>query len=348
MTNETSDTAMTCDAAHSAAASETNPPIILSLAPMEGVTGHVYRQVHAECFGGFDRYYTPFLSPRADHYSFNRRDAKEADPSNNSGLDVTPQILTNKVDDFLAGARQLADRGYTEINLNLGCPSGTVVSKGKGSGFLRHPAELEDFLRIICSKSPLPLSIKTRIGVESDDEYEEILDIYCRCPLTELIVHPRVQKDFYKGKPRWEPYGLTLERAPFPVAYNGNVFTTQGMDALLDAYPQTRHVMIGRGALTNPALPRQIKGGPAATSAEMRHFHNRLFEEYAKEMGDGNAVSHMKEWWSYTRFCFEDPMAVRRAIRKTRTAADYQTAVSRVFREQPLSESPRFQSGGKL
>lgn len=315
--------------------------MIVSLAPMEGLTGHVFRRVHAECFGVLDRYYTPFLAPPRVGTRFGSRVRAELDPEVNAGLNVIPQLLGKNADEFVWAARILAEMGYTEVNLNLGCPSGTVVSKGKGSGFLRDPEGLEAFLRDICERSPLPVSVKTRLGLEDDSEYERILELYCRLPLAELIVHPRVQRDRYRGTPRWEPYGETLARASFPVAYNGDIFGTGDVEALLGAYPNTRHVMVGRGLLTNPALARMLSGGESATAAELERFHDRLFEAYQVEMG-GNAVFRMKEWWFYAQHAFADPRPVHRAIRKARRVDEYKAAAGRVFREQRLAEVARF------
>lgn len=309
---------------------------------MEGITGNIFRRVHAECFGALDRYYTPFLAPPQVGSSFGGKAYREVDPERNQGLDVVPQLLTNDADAFVWATRQLAGMGYSEVNLNLGCPSGTVVAKGKGSGFLRHLEKLEAFLQDVCERSSLPVSVKTRVGVQSDEEYEQILELYCRLPLKELIVHPRVQRDRYQGSPRRVLYGETLARAPFPVAYNGDVFALDDMEALVRAYPKTRHVMLGRGILTNPALARVLRGGPAATALELKRFHDKLFGAYEAEMG-GNAVFRMKEWWSYARFSFEDPLAVHRAVRKVRTVGDYEAAVERIFRTEGLADSPRFQ-----
>ena len=309
---------------------------------MEGITGNIFRRVHAECFGALDRYYTPFLAPPQVGSSFGGKAYREVDPGRNQGLDVVPQLLTNDADAFVWATRQLAGMGYSEVNLNLGCPSGTVVAKGKGSGFLRHLEKLEAFLQDVCERSSLPVSVKTRVGVQSDEEYEQILELYCRLPLKELIVHPRVQRDRYQGSPRRVLYGETLARAPFPVAYNGDVFALGDMEALVRAYPKTRHVMLGRGILTNPALARVLRGGSVATAAELKRFHDKLFGAYEAEMG-GNAVFRMKEWWSYARFSFEDPLAAHRAVRKVPTVGDYEAAVERIFRTEGLADSPRFQ-----
>lgn len=316
----------------------------VSLAPMEGLTGHVFRKVHAECFGALDRYYTPFLPPPRVNSRFGGRFAKEVDPENNRGLDVVPQLLTKNSDEFVWAARLLADMGYGEVNLNLGCPSKTVTAKGKGSGFLGHLEELEAFLEDACARSPLPVSVKTRVGVHDDAEFEQVLDLYCRHPLRELIVHPRVQSDLYRGIPRKELYGRALARAPFPVAYNGDLFTCEDVASLASRYPGTCHVMLGRGILANPALARMLGGGPAATREELHRFHDALFSAYEQEMG-GNAVARMKEWWSYAKFAFAAPVAVQRALRKARKVDEYQSAVCRVFGEQELAKTARYLPG---
>lgn len=315
--------------------------IMLSLAPMEGLTGQTFRRVHAACFGALDRYYTPFVAPPRVGNAFGGRAARELDPQGNAGLDVVPQLLTKDADEFLWAAELLAELGYREVNLNLGCPSGTVVAKGKGAGFLRDLEALDRFLERVCAGSALPVSVKTRIGIADDAEYAAILAVYRRYPLAELIVHPRVQKDRYQGVPRQEAYGRTLEAVPFPVAYNGDVFGARDLDALVEAYPTTRHVMLGRGILANPVLARMVRGGAPATAAELERFHNMLFEAYVDQMG-GNAVFRMKEWWFYAQFAFADPRAVHRAVRKARRVDEYRAAVARVFGTMSLADAPRF------
>lgn len=308
---------------------------------MEGITGHVFRRVHAACFGALDRYYTPFLAPPRVGSGFGKGALKELDAEANQGLDVVPQLLTKNADEFVWAAGLLAEMGYHEVNLNLGCPSGTVTAKGKGAGFLRDPEGVEAFLREVCERSPIPVSVKTRLGIADDGEYERILAGYCRCPLAELIVHPRVQQDRYEGTPRWEPYGRSLECAPFPVAYNGDIFGVEDVNALCAAYPATRHVMLGRGLLANPALARMVCGGAPATADELKRFHDKLFCAYEAEIG-GNAVFRMKEWWFYAKCAFADPLAVHRAVRKTRRVDEYRAAVERVFTSEPLAAEARF------
>lgn len=316
--------------------------MLLSLAPMEGITGYAFRRAHAEVFGALDRYYTPFISPLPKvGMPFSKRNSRELTPANNEGFDVVPQLLTNDADRFVWAAELLADMGYKEVNLNLGCPSGTVVAKEKGSGLLRNPDRLEAFLANMCERSPLPVSVKTRVGIANGDEYGELLALFCRCGIAELIVHPRMQKDFYNGAPRQELYGKTLECAPFPVAYNGDIFTLDDYDALLAAYPQTRHVMLGRGIMANPALAREIRGGEGLAREELKRFHDKLYESYTNDMG-GNAVFRMKEWWGYAKCAFADPSSVHRIMRKTRRADEYEAAARKIFSTEKLADSPRF------
>ena len=316
--------------------------MLLSLAPMEGITGYAFRRVHAEVFGALDRYYTPFISPLPKVGTpFSKRNSRELNPANNEGLDVVPQLLTNDADRFVWAAGLLADMGYKEVNLNLGCPSGTVVAKEKGSGLLRNLPRLEAFLVDVCERSPLPISVKTRVGIANGDEYGELLALFCRCGIAEIVVHPRVQKDFYSGSPRQELYGKTLELAPFPVAYNGDIFTLGDFNTLVAAYPQTRHVMLGRGLLANPALAREIRGGKGLAREELKRFHDKLYESYTDDMG-GNAVFRMKEWWGYAKCAFANPSSVHRIMRKTRRADEYEAAARKIFSTEKLADSPRF------
>ena len=181
------------------------------------------------------------------------------------------------------------------------------------------------------------------MGVSNDEEYEKILDLYCKFPLTELIVHPRVQKDGYKGVPRQQLYGKTLAQTAFHCGITEISSSSDEITALLSAYPKTRHIMLGRGVLTNPALIREWNGGTSLSIDELEHFHNRLFQAYMEEMG-GNAVFRMKEWWCYAKYAFSDPRTVHRTVRKTRSIKEYAGATERVFHTERLADIIRFQA----
>ena len=121
------------------------------MAPLEGITGYIYRKTYAKYFGGVDKYFSPFISPNQKRIC-RTREQKDILPENNAGLYLVPQIMTNQADMFIKTVKYLQQYGYQEFNLNLGCPASTVVTKMKGSGFLAQPEKLEQFLEQIYEK----------------------------------------------------------------------------------------------------------------------------------------------------------------------------------------------------
>ena len=313
--------------------------MILSLAPMEGITGHVFRRVHADCFGALDRYYTPFIAPPRVGCAFKGKAARELDPVANEGLDVVPQLLTKDADEFVWAAGLLAGMGYAEVNLNLGCPSGTVVAKGKGAGFLAHPQALDAFLAGIFSRTDLAISIKTRIGVEEEGEWPALLDIFRRYPLRELIIHPRLRRDFYRGPVRQGAFQYAVDHCDLPLCYNGDLFTPQACRELAAQFPSVSHWMAGRGLVYNPALGRQLQGGEPLTPEELRAFHDQLVEAYRQVLsGDRPVLGKMKELWFYWSRHFLQPEGPLKRIRKAKTLLEYRDGVNALFRDCPFQE----------
>ncbi len=307
-----------------------------SLAPMEGVTDAVYRQIFHRMFTPFDRCYTPFLTPTAERL-ITARQRRELDPARNAGLDVVPQLLTNDPDLFLWAAEVLTDLGYREVNLNLGCPSGTVVKKHKGSGLLAEPARLDRLLDGIFSQARIAVSVKTRVGLRSEDEFPALLDIFNRYPICELIVHPRVQTDQYRGPIRMESFALAMRESRAPVCYNGDLFAPEDVMALQARFPALRAVMLGRGAVANPGLIGFLKHGTWATKEQLREFHDALYSEYRVVMpGFKPTVFRMREYWAFWACLFEGPEKLLKQIRKATCFEDYDKAVQVLFDECPF------------
>ena len=305
-------------------------------APMEGITGFLFRQLHCRYFPGVDRYYMPFLSPTQDH-AFTPRELREILPENNQGLEVIPQLLTKSPKDFLWAAGELSAMGYRTVNLNLGCPSGTVVAKGKGAGMLRSPEELDAFLDAVFSRAPCAVSIKTRLGLSAPEEFGPILEVYNRYPLAELIVHSRVQQDFYRHPVRTEAFGPILAASRNPVCYNGGLVTIQDCRDLALRFPDLAGIMIGQGLLANPALVRQVRGGAGADLDTLRVFHEELFAGYSQLFQSPyNAMMRMKELWPYLIRLFRDSGAYAKRIRKARDAVSFVQAADAVFRDLAL------------
>lgn len=311
------------------------------LAPMEEITGYVFRNVYQELFGGIDKYFTPFLSPTQKKI-LRTREKKEVAPENNQNLYVAPQILTNRTDYFLDTVRYLEGLGYQEFNLNLGCPSATVVTKGKGSGFLQDPDALDLFFREIFSDASLcgRVSVKSRLGLRHPDEFEEILEVYNRHPLKELILHPRVQKDYYKNQPDLQAFGKVLENSRHPVCYNGDIVSAGDYESLCRRFPSVQRLMIGRGVAANPGLIRQLRTGRKMSLSELEAFEVRLYEGYCQAYGDkNNAVYKLKEVWSYLGAGFPDSQKQLKKIKKAASPEKYREAVTQFFQSQNSNEA---------
>ena len=302
------------------------------LAPMEGITTFVYRNAFAHYYGGIDKYFTPFLSNKNLSY----KEINEISPEHNKGFVVVPQILTNQAEVFVSIAAKLADYGYREVNLNLGCPSGTVVAKKRGAGFLSTPDSLDAFLEEIFNKCPLTISIKTRIGMESVDEWEKLLTVYGKYPLKELIVHPRLQKEFYEGTPHVETFRMAQGMLPmFPLCYNGDIVSKAAYDAVTSKLMPLENIMLGRGVLANPTLPMALKAQTpeAVPNAEdlkrFRAFHDEILEGYRELMsGDQPALFRMKELWTYMRkyLCLTDKQM--KQIHKSKRIDEYWSIIA--------------------
>ena len=304
-------------------------------APLDGITKVVFRQVYHRMFGGADRYFIPFFSP-TDQHILTKRDQRELDPAANAGLPVVPQVMTCRAPDFLWAAEIVADMGYTEVNLNLGCPSGTVTAKGKGAGFLAKPEELERFFDEVFAAVKLPVSVKTRLGVKEPEEFERLLDIYNRYPIACLTIHPRVQKQFYKGTVHRDWFAWAAERSRNPLCYNGDLVTVEDCTVFAVDFPAIDAVMIGRGAIADPALLRKLRGGVPATRQELQTFTRTLYQDFNGQVG--TAAQRMKEVWFFLIHLFEGGERHDKKMRRLRTPGEYEAVEASIFQELPLRD----------
>ena len=303
-------------------------------APMEGITGRTFRELHAAWFPGVDRYCLPFVSPTSVR-QLTPRQRTELDPGALGCDRLLPQILTASAEDFLWCASAMAELGYREVNLNLGCPSGTVVGKGKGAGLLRDPGALDRFLEAIFSASPVAVSVKTRIGLEDPVEWETILPILTRYPLRELTVHPRTRRELYGGAVHREAFARAAETVPFPLCCNGNLFAPADVAGVRAAFPGLGAVMLGRGLLADPALVLRCKGSERDRAA-LLGWHNALCEAYLAQMHPNQAVlPKLKELWAYLVLLFPEDGSWKR-MRKCRTWAEFYPLTQELLHNQPI------------
>ena len=340
----------------------------IDFAPMEGITGFVFRNAFHQVFSGVSRYYSPFLSPGPD-VGIPKRDRRDILPENNRNVPLVPQILTNRAEDFLKTAELLYDFGYREVNLNLGCPSGTVVAKKKGAGFLSEPALLRNFLDDVFSGASrmmpdLRISVKTRIGVNSPEEFPPLLSLFLQYPFSELIIHPRVRKEQYKGlvhMDAFEAAAREYETMPTALTYNGDIIDTADILRVGSSFPAVTRVMCGRGLLRNPCLAEEFFSGMQAEPAsaagaksaaepaapeyggtleeekrqKIRRFHKLLVEGYEKAYPEnpGIITAKLKELWYYLGDSFPGTDREQKALKKARTPEDLIRAAERIMED---------------
>lgn len=304
------------------------------MAPMEGITTAVFRRAYHKIFPPADKYFTPFFVPH-EKKGFSAREWEELNPEANAGMYVIPQVMTCQADDLIRTAKTLKEYGYREMNLNLGCPSKTVVTKGRGSGFLADPGKLDRFFDAFFEKAEMELSVKTRLGLESPLEFEDILAVYEKYPLKELIIHPRVQTDYYRNKPNLDTFSEAVGDRRHPICYNGDLFCVSDVRMFEQKFPQVKRIMLGRGLLYHPDLIAQLHGEAPGDWNRMKEFHDDLLEGYCRLFsGDRNVLFKMKEFWSYFAVNFADEKKLWKKIRKCEKLSAYEGIVEDAFRQK--------------
>lgn len=303
-------------------------------APLEGITGYVFRNAYEKYYGGIDKYFTPFISPHTKKL-MDSREKRDILPENNKGLTIVPQVLTNKAEDLIDLANQLQeDYGYEEINLNLGCPSKTVTTKGKGSGFLEFPDQMEEFFDRYFKACDVKLSIKTRIGYYELEEAQRLLNLYERFPFEEVIIHPRLGSQMYKGMPYYDVFEEYLGRTKHSLCYNGDINTLEDLQKLDSKWEKCDKFMLGRGLIARPGMLGGLyKIDEDLMSQEewnrFKSFHDELVEGYYAYMcEDRNTLFKMKELWTWWAVMFPGHEKTLKKIKKAATLQEYRSLVA--------------------
>ncbi|MCR4901489.1 MAG: tRNA-dihydrouridine synthase family protein [Butyrivibrio sp.] len=316
----------------------------ISFAPLEGITIYCYRNMHHMLFPeGLDRYYTPFISVYK-HQAFKKRDMREILPENNKGLEgkIIPQIMTSKADEIVWALKEMKKRGYDEINLNMGCPVATVVSKHKGSGMLADPDHLDEIFYEVFESGitdEVKLSVKTRLGLTAPEEFKELLPVLNKYRFSNVIIHPRVRTQMYKGEPNMEIFRWAYENSKNPISYNGNIFTAEDFYRIKEDFEKLEEIMIGRGLVANPALVREVSTGKKASGNELKALIEGMEGEYTKEIPTEIQIMHkMKELWFYMgpSFTMQDGGNSERLIHKilvSKSISEYRNAKRELFRK---------------
>lgn len=311
-------------------------------APLEGITGYVFRNAYEKYYGGVDKYFAPFISPHTKKL-MDAREKRDILPENNKGIHLVPQVLTNNAEDLITISKCLKeDFGYEEINLNLGCPSKTVTTKGKGSGFLEKPEEMEQFFDEYFSASDVSLSIKTRIGYWEVEEAERIFEVYEKFPFAEVIVHPRLGSEMYRGIPHYDVFEKCLNDTKHSLCYNGDIKSVEELNGLNEKWDACEKFMLGRGLIARPKLLGEIADLTSNTSVSNESlspkdreiflaFHDEIVAGYDAYMcGDRNTLFKMKELWSFWAVQFPGQEKLLKQIKKANTLTEYRVIVKKL------------------
>ena len=299
----------------------------LYFAPLEGITTFIYRNTHNEIFGCADAYFAPFITP-SDNEKVNKKGIRDILPENNTAK-IKAQVLSNNSESFLKFCRKIREIGFDEININLGCPSSTVVKKGRGSGFLKTPTKLDAFLEDVFKKTDMDISIKTRTGYYESREMDVLMGIYNKYPISLLTIHSRTREDYYKGLPDDEVFFKAFKTSKNEVCYNGNIFSVNDYKEKIAKFPEIKHIMIGRGAIANPAIFREIKGGKRLSREELLEFSERLLKNYLLILGsDTYTLNKLKEVWLYMMWNFSDEKKLLKNIKKAEKLSDLMNIIS--------------------
>ena len=311
--------------------------IQLYLAPLRGFTDYIYRNTFTRHFCGFDGALAPFI-PTVTADRIKPSHFKDILPENNATLPIVPQIISNQSGDFINLAVRLFDLGYTSVNWNLGCPFPMVAKKKRGSGLLPFPERIDDFLDKTVSSIPNRLSIKTRLGRRKITDIIELMPIFNRYPLAEIIIHPRTGIQMYNGKTDLDTFERCLEQSDHRVIYNGDIIDLKSFRDVFVRFGDLDGWMIGRGAVTNPFLPAIIKAGRDNISHKVekfKRFYDELFENYQQRFsGPGHLLQKMKGFWTYFSKSFQNGRKIAKKIHRTQTLHRYMQIVDRFLAEE--------------
>lgn len=315
-------------------------------APLEGVTGYVFRNAYEKYYGGIDKYFTPFISPHTKKL-MDAREKRDILPENNKRLYVVPQVLTNKAEELIDICKILKeDYGYEEVNLNLGCPSKTVTTKGKGSGFLQTPDQMEEFFDRFFKVADVKLSIKTRIGYWEVNEAERLFRLYEKFPFEEVIIHPRLGTEMYQGTPHYDVFENYLAKTKLSLCYNGDINSLETLNGLNMKWENCDKFMLGRGLIATPSMLKSLQQG-ITTDTEIMDvqtrlskedwstfldFHNEIVDGYDVYMsGDRNTLFKMKELWTWWEVQFPGKEKILKQIKKSTTLTEYKQLVKSLY-----------------
>ncbi len=309
------------------------------LAPLEGITNSYYRRIFSKYFNNVDKFFIPFINPA--QYNLSHRDLREIDINNNRiNKDIVPQIISNNSKETIWLINKLKDDGYKEVNLNFGCPSGTVVSKYRGGGILKDLSLMDNYLKEVFSSTTLPISIKIRLGIENVSEFEDILKILNKYDIKELIIHPRTVKEKYNGDLHLDIFNDLNNKTNIPIVYNGEIKNLDDIKYIQNRFPYLKGIMIGRGLISIPDL---LEDNKLLTDEErinkIKCFYNELYNEFLNKFGYNNTKFFAKEIWVQLINYFEVDKKTKKQLFKSEKQIDLENNINYIFNNCKINKN---------
>ena len=301
----------------------------IHFAPLQGYTDAIYRNAHSAIFGGIDTYYTPFI--RLDKGAFRNRDVRDIEPGNNEVPHLIPQLIGHEEEKVETILSLFTERGYKEVDINMGCPFPMLAKRHNGSGILPFPEEVEKLLEITQRHPEISFSVKMRLGWENAEECLKLAPILNVYPLKHITMHPRLGKQQYKGDVNPKGFAAFAEVCRHPLIYNGDISNIEDIERIHDSFPTLSGIMIGRGLLMNPALAIEYKEKKSLSTEDMKEklyqMHKIVFARYEERLegGEDQLLNKMKIFWEYL-----EPQIGRKAwkaIHKSTSLAKYNAAI---------------------
>ena len=276
--------------------------IPIHFAPLQGYTDDVYRRIHHLLAGGIHTYYTPFV--RMEGGGVRSKDMRDIRREFNEGVPVVPQIIVKSMKEFDYLVGVVEEKGYTRMDVNMGCPFPMQAKHGRGSGLLAHTDIIEEMAEAMAGKPHIAFSVKLRLGWEDKDEWRAALRILNDAPLHQVTLHPRIGTQQYKGEVDMEAFGECYELCKHPLIYNGDVTTVAQIRELEAKYPKMAGVMIGRGLLARPSLAAEYASGkelPEDARRRLLHdMHDRMKAHYETTVNsEAQLHARLRLFWEY-------------------------------------------------
>lgn len=287
------------------------------LAPLQGYTDYIFRNIYARHFKDIDVAVAPFISlVPGENIVINR--VRDVLPDNNNSIPVIPQILGNDPKQFITLIKYLTTLGYRTFNWNCGCPVHGVAKKKRGSGVLPYPEIIDNTLTEVLSNTDAKLSVKLRLGYKSADEMYNVINVLNRHPLEYVIVHPRIGIQQYTGTVDLKGFETFTKLIKHKVVYNGDIFTIKDYMNIKAQFPQIDEIMIGRGILRNPYLPELLQNGEEMQIDRERFttFYHDFIDTQISHRQPDHIIGIVKQFWIYFNYTVNaDETTMKRLLR---------------------------------